>query len=549
MHMPNRAFQTVAACLLWTAASIAVAPDAPVIFNGRTLFTIQASVGSFGPQARAQAVEDRLARLSKDPLAKIDSLTISDSDIGTDIDAGDVIILSVTDADARAAGGTRQVLAAEYAKSMQAALHQSREEHSWKEGVKDVALSLLVTVIFVLALRYLQIGVARLRLLLESRRETRIRGIRLQRLELLTAQQIVWALTTMAKALQAGIVLATVYFYVSLVLSIFPSTRALSATLFAYLDSGLRAAGDGLAAYAPSLLMIVLIAVLTRYTMKLCHYFFQGIENGMLTVPGFYREWADPTYKIVRLLVLAVAAVVMFPYIPGHDSSALKGISIFFGLLFSLGSAGAVGNLVAGVLLTYTRAFQVGDRVRIADTLGDVTEKTLLATHVRTVKNEDITVPNSLVLSSHIINFSSCCRDGALILHTSVTIGYDAPWREIHQLLISAALATKDILKDPTPFVLQTALDDFYVNYQINAYTNQPGQMMSIYSELHQSIQDTFNEAGVEICSPHFSALRDGNRIAIPDNYLPKTYSAPGFRVSAAANGDARREGAAQYGS
>jgi small-conductance mechanosensitive channel len=547
--MNTRPLQKTIVVYFLVAAAIAVAKDSPVVFNGRTLFTIQAGVGSFGPEARAQAVEDRLTKLSRNPLAKIDSLTVTESETTSDIAAGDVIILSVTEADARAAGRPRHVLAAEYAKILQMALGGAREEHSFKERAKDVALSLLITVIFILALRYLQIGVARLRLLLESWGGTRIRAIRLQRLELLTAQQIVWALTTMANALQAGMVLVTLYFYLSLVLSVFPSTRALSATLFAYLDSGLRVAGSGLAAYAPSLLMIALIAVLTRYTIKACRYFFHGVETGMLTVPGFYREWADPTYKIVRFLVLAVAAVVMFPYIPGHDSSALKGVSIFFGLLFSLGSAGAVGNLVAGVLLTYTRAFQLGDRVRIADTLGDVTEKTLLATHVRTVKNEDITIPNSLVLSSHIVNFSSRCREGGLILHTSVTIGYDAPWRQIHQLLVSAALATKHILKDPQPFVLQTALDDFYVNYQINAYTDQPGQMMGIYSELHQNIQDTFNEAGVEICSPHFSALRDGNRIAIPDNYVSRTYNTPGFRVFAAANGGARTEGAAKYGS
>ena len=541
--MTTRFFQITAAGLLMAAA--ASAADAPVVFNGKTLFTIQTGVGSFSPQARAEAVEDRLNKLSENPLARIGSLTVSESEISTDIDDGDIPIVSITDADAKAAGKSRQALAAEYLQILQSALRESREQRSLKELLKDLALSILVTVIFALVLKFLHIGFGKLRVLLESWRGTRIRDIRLQRLELLTAQRVVWALTSLANAIQAVVVLVTVYFYLLLVLGIFPATRGLSATLFAYMNSGLYAVGNGLAAFTPNFLMIVIIAVLTRYLVKVCRYAFQAIETGMLTLPGFYPEWANPTYKIVRFLMLAIAAVVVFPYVPGHDSPALRGLSIFFGVLFSLGSAGAVGNLVAGVLLTYTRAFQVGDRVRIADTLGDVTARTLLATRVRTVKNEDITVPNSLVLSSHIVNYSSCCRDDALILHTSVTIGYDAPWREVHQLLISAALATTNILPEPAPFVLQTALNDFYVNYQINAYTSQPGQMMSINSELHQNIQDKFNEAGVEICSPHFAALRDANRIAIPEEYVPKTYRTPSFRLFTAGNGGARTEGTA----
>jgi small-conductance mechanosensitive channel len=192
-----------------------------------------------------------------------------------------------------------------------------------------------------------------------------------------------------------------------------------------------------------------------------------------------------------------------------------------------------VANVVAGTILTYTRAFEIGDRVRIADTVGDVIEKTLLATRVQTVKNEIVTVPNALVLGSHITNFSGSPSPRAqpLILHTTVTIGYDAPWRMVHELLIAAALRTSGIQKNPNPFVLQTSLDDFYVHYQINAYTAEPGRMTLIYAELHQNIQDCFNEAGVEIMSPHFSSLRDGNRKAVPGDYLPKTYAAPMFRV------------------
>lgn len=191
-----------------------------------------------------------------------------------------------------------------------------------------------------------------------------------------------------------------------------------------------------------------------------------------------------------------------------------------------------ISNVVAGVILTYMRPFQLGDRVKIADTVGDIIEKTLLVTRVRTIKNVDITIPNSLILGAHIINFSSSSfNPPPLILHTSVTIGYDAPWRTVHELLKKAAAATPHILKTPEPFVLQTALNDFYVSYEINAYTDEPNLMATIYSDLHQQIQDTFNEAGLEIMSPHYTQVRDGNKTTIPEEYLPKSYQAPAFRI------------------
>ncbi|NJN36121.1 MAG: mechanosensitive ion channel [Nitrospiraceae bacterium] len=205
-------------------------------------------------------------------------------------------------------------------------------------------------------------------------------------------------------------------------------------------------------------------------------------------------------------------------------------------MLFSFGSAGAVSNIIAGVVLTYMNPFRDGDRVKIADTVGDIIERTLLVTRVRTIKNVDISIPNSMVLSSHLINFSSVAKDQGLILHTSVTIGYDAPWKTVHGLLIEAARSTTDILKTPEPFVLQTSLDDFYVTYEINAYTDQANKMALIYAELHQNIQDKFNEGGVEIMSPHYATIRDGNKTTIPDPYLPKTYQAPGIRIENVGN-------------
>jgi small-conductance mechanosensitive channel len=289
--------------------------------------------------------------------------------------------------------------------------------------------------------------------------------------------------------------------------------------------------GLAVLSYLPNIFYILVIVVLIRLVIKIAHFFFSEIEKQTITIPGFYPEWATPTFKIVRFLMIAFGLVVAFPYLPGSESPAFKGVTIFLGVLFSLGSTSVVANVVTGVILTYTRAFQLGDRVKIADTIGDVVEKTLVVTRIRTIKNVDITIPNTMVLGSHITNFSSSAQSYGLILHTNVTIGYDAPWRKVHELLISAANATDNILEKPAPFVLQTSLDDFYVTYELNAFTEKPSVMAKTYSELHQNVQDKFNEAGVEIMSPHYSQIRDGNWIAIPEQYVPQDYVPRGLRI------------------
>ena len=224
--------------------------------------------------------------------------------------------------------------------------------------------------------------------------------------------------------------------------------------------------------------------------------------------------------------------VLIFPYLPGSGSDIFKGVSIFIGVLFSLGSSSAIANMVAGLVITYMRPFKIGDRIKIGDATGDVLEKTLLVTRIKTIKNEVITIPNSSVLSGNTINYTIEAQGQGLIIHTTVTIGYDIPWKTMHQVLIDAALRVDLILKEPSPFVLQTSLDDFYVSYQINAYTKEANKQALVYSNLHQNIQDVCFEQGIEILSSHYLAARDGNATTIPVDYRPKEYEDPSFNVS-----------------
>ncbi len=507
-------------------------PEGQVMLAGKTVLTIKSKVLSFSPEDRAKTISDRLAKIVKDPTFQIDSLKVVDSENSSDIVTGDLILMSVADADAQAVGKERLLLAEESAAKIRVAVELRNKEYSTKTLLFGALYSLLATLALVASLLALNHFLPRFIAKIESWRGIYIRSVRFQSIEVLNEERIVAVISTFLRWARTILLLGLLYLYIPLVLSFFPWTHGMANRLFSYILAPIEKVGLSFVSYLPNIFFLLVIAVITNYSIKLTKFLFSEVQKQTITIPGFYHDWAEPTFKIVRFLIFAFAAVVAFPYLPGSDSPAFKGVSVFLGVLFSFGSSSAISNVVAGVILTYMRAFKLGDRVKIADTVGDVVEKTLLITRIRTIKNVDITIPNAMVLSSHITNFSSSAMEYGLILHTTVTIGYDAPWRRVHELLISAASATENILELPAPFVLQTSLDDFYVSYQINAYTEKPSVMARTYSALHQNIQEKFNEGGIEIMSPHYSSLRDGNMTTIPESYLPESYMQPAFRVS-----------------
>jgi small-conductance mechanosensitive channel len=332
---------------------------------------------------------------------------------------------------------------------------------------------------------------------------------------------------------------ATFSLLLSYTLALFPQTSGISSTLMDHLGQSLGAVGKAIADYLPSGGFVLIVCVLTYYILRVLKFLSSAIENSDFGIKGLHPEMVKPTYQLARVIVVLFALVVAFPYLPGGDSEALKGVSIFLGVLLSLGSSSAVSNVLAGLVLTYMRPFHLGDRVKIADTVGDVLEKNLLVTRVRTIKNVEVVIPNSAILSNQILNYSAMSRTHGLILHTCVTIGYDAPWRTVHELLIRAALNTEGVLSSPAPFVLETSLNDFNISYELNAYTDRANEIQNIYSHLHEAIQDSFNKAGVEIMSPTFYALRDGNTVTTPSDYRPADYEPPSFRVNGTGSGSA----------
>ena len=333
------------------------------------------------------------------------------------------------------------------------------------------------------------------------------------------------------KTIYFASIVILIYFYITLFFSFFSFTQTWASVLFGYILTPLSNAIKAIIGYLPNVFAILIIFFILKYALKLIKIFFDAINSELIKIKGFYKDWATPTYMIARFLVIVFGVIVVFPYLPGSNSPFFRGISVFLGILFSFGSSSAIANIIAGVVLTYMRPFREGDFVKIAETMGKVIEKTLLVTRVRTTKNIDITVPNSLVLSSHITNYSSIAEEKSIILHTIVTMGYDISWQRMHNALIKAALLTDKVLSDPKPFVLQTMLDDYYVKYELNVHTHESQKMAYIYSELHKNIQDVFNEEGIELTAPSFMAVRDGNKKNTPDEYLEKDYEKPGFKI------------------
>jgi len=509
------------------------AAKAPVRLDGKVLLHVRVGALDYTPQDRARHIRERIIQAARDPKVDPKSIRTVDRENRTDILAGESTILVLFDQDAKAEGveKNRQALAEYYAYRIRQAIVEFRAARLsgnifWSLGFV-LGLSVLLSVLL-FTIRFLY---PRVKDRIQRWQATRISALQVKGLEVVSQERMGNFFLKLLSTLYVSLILACLAVYAILVLSLLPWTHGAARLLTEWALTAVTSIGGGILDYIPNLFFIAVIVILTRYVIKGLLFLFQAVEQGRLSLPGVSPDLAMITYKIVRFLVLAFAVVMAYPYLPGSQSEALKGVSLFIGVIFSLGSTSAVANAMAGLSLVYMKAFRVGDRVKIGDTVGDVLEMRMNVTRIRTIKNVEVTLSNKQILDSPIVNYSTEARTRGLILHTAVTIGYDAPWRTIHRLLTEAALKTEDIQREPAPFVLQTALNDFYVSYELNAYTDQPSRMADIYSQLHQNIQDSFNEAGVEIMSPHYTQLRDGGRTAIPDPYLPEGYEPRALRV------------------
>lgn len=504
----------------------------PVVFNNETLFWIYTGTETLTAKDRAKIVTSRLREIGENPNAQINNIRLTNEKNNISIYEDKTLIMTITEDDAIEANQTRQELGQSYAEKVEYSLNKIRNNYNYQSLLLGFLFSVALTILLVILWRLTKFIFPKIYNWLDQLEENKkIPSLKIQNFELISSHNIVIISKKVIGFIRFLIIVLLLYIYFPLVLGFFPWTKGLAGKLFGYITKPIISSLKSIVEYIPNIFNIVVIIFVTYYLIKLVKIVFVAIENKTLVIPGFDESWAETTYKITSFLIIAFAAIMIFPYLPGSSSPAFQGVSVFIGLLISFGSGSAISNGVAGIVLTYTNAFKIGDRVQVGETTGDVIQKNLLVTRIRTIKNVDITIPNSIVLGGHITNYTSSSNEKGLILNTTVTIGYDIPWRKVHEALITSATKIDDILKQPKPFVLQTSLDDFYVSYQLNAYTNNSHAMARIYSELHQNIQDTFFEQGIEILSPHYRALRDGNMTTIPENYLPNNYISPSFRI------------------
>lgn len=532
--------QPVAIAAMSAVASAQLVPAAtqpsngiPVKFADSEIFVVKSSpLESLTLEGRARLIQQNIQAFASgntDPK----ELKVIPLPEGYGIGSGDGMLMVITARDAEGSGKAAPELASDVMKRILLAVKNYRSRNAWKTYGLGAGFTFLSILALWQALRWNNRAFAWLTAKVSFMRGHWKRGVHFKGIEILSARKIESHALLALRFFRILVILVCLYFFLPLILSFFPETQALSSKIFGYLVTPFVTIFLTVVKYIPNLFYIFVIGVISFYVLKLISYVFTLLERGELKFDWFYDDWARPSYQIVRVLVIVTALISAYPYIPGSSSQAFQGVGLVLGAIISFASSSAISNIVAGVILTYTRAFRLNDRIKIGDTTGDVVEKTLLVTRIKTIKQVVVTIPNSLVMGAQIINFSTSAASGeGVILHTSVTIGYDVPWSQVQSLLIEAALKTEKVLKQPEPFVLQTSLDDFYVSYEINAYTKEPEKMAVIYSDLHQNILETFDRASVEIMSPHYYALRDGNAAAVPSILGKSGYTPPSFNIS-----------------
>lgn len=491
-------------------------PGVPLIVDGDTLFRLYNRKGGMQPEARVKEIATEILAAGKSMKLIPDSVYVFEGDYTTDIMSGSRVIISLTDNDALWQNSTRQLLGAEYKVIIEGKINQLHAKYGLQQKVKGVLYVVAIIGVMSLLIWCTNWCYRRWRFRVVRSLLRRSRHITVKDYELLNLHRMGVLFMTAFNVMRVLIILLLLFICIPMVFVVFPETKSLTYTIFGYVWNPLTGIVRSVVGFLPDLIQIIIIVLCFRYLVKGLHYLMNEIGSGRLKLSGFYPDWAQPTYYILRLLCYSFMLVMIWPLLPNSNSEVFQGVSVFIGIIVSLGSSSIIGNVMAGMVMTYMRPFRVGDFIKYGDTEGFVLEKTVLVTRIRTRKNNVITVPNSNLLGAQTTNFTSSAQDYGIIVHTKVTIGYDMPWQKIRQLLLDAAHKTKNLRLSPEPFVLITALDDFYVEYELNAYTKDYQQLPFIYSDLHHNILDVFHSNGVEIMSPHIYAHRSDLELQIP---------------------------------
>lgn len=500
---------------------------APVVIDGVTLFRLR-GVTAFPAERRAANVRNAIIELADDSRIGVDEIKIEEADDRSTITVRGKVIVNIMDLDGQVETASRQLLALVYQERIREIVIEYREARSGGTLMRNAAYALAVTALFVLLLWGSRFLFRRLDRWVERHVKRGVQELASKSHYVIQAGPVWGLIATLLRMLRVVIVLVLTYFYLNTVLGLFPWTRPAAKVLLQLILNPLLSVWSGFVGQLPNLIYLAVLFFVVRYALKLIRVFFRGVGSGRIRLTNFEAEWADPTYKIVRIAVIAFAVVLAYPYIPGSDSAAFKGVSVFIGVLLSLGSSSFIASMIAGLAMTYRGAFREGDLIRIGETLGTVEDVKLMVTRLRTAKNEKVILPNSNVLATDVINYTQAAKADGLIVHSTIGIGYDTPWRQVEAMLLEAVSRTEGLQSDPPPFVLQDALGDFAVQYQVNAYWGGDSSLWKIRSDLHANIQDVFNENGVQIMSPAYEADPEQPKVVPPERWFEAPARKPG---------------------
>jgi small-conductance mechanosensitive channel len=329
------------------------------------------------------------------------------------------------------------------------------------------------------------------------------KGIKFRNYTLLTSARLLHIGFFFSKLSMYAILIISFYISITLLFSIYPGTRNFALTLLHGLIDPFLSIIKSFIAYIPNLLRIAVIVAVTHYLVKFMKFFSKEIEAKRMVISGFYPDWARATFNLLRFLAYAFMMILIFPLLPDSETAVFRGVSVFLGVLFSLGSTTVISNVVAGLVLTYMRSFKLGDRVKVGEVLGDVVEKTPFAVRIKTSKKEVVTVPNGTLLSSNVVNFSTSGDEkSGIILYMPITVSYDIPLRNAIELITKAAYKTENVLDSPAPFVLVKNLGSYATELELNIYTNEPEKQPRIFSDINGNVRDLFEQNGISMTTP-----------------------------------------------
>ena len=481
-----------------------ITQGAPVAIDGDTLFSFYAALGGVTFIDRAVSAEENIYSLGKDRNAKPDSIYLLKLEGGhqTEIMYQHRVIMSVTNEDALWMNMPIDSLSYIKRATIVDAIKQLQKKHSLLQIFKRLGLFAMIICIQALLIYFTNWLYRKLKRYIIGISHTKFKPLIIRDYEFLDTKRQARIFIFSVNILRFFLIFMQLVITVPMLFSIFPQTKSFAMTLFGYILNPVKSILLAIVNYIPNLFTIIIIYYSIRYLIKGIRFLAKEVESGRLKIPGFYADWAMPSFNIIRFLFYAFMIAMIYPYLPGSGTGVFQGVSIFVGLIVSFGSSNIIGNIISGMVITYMRPFKVGDRIKINDTIGNVIEKTPFVTRIRTPKNEIITIPNSFVMSSHTTNYTTSARDFGLIIHTDIAFGYEVTWQKAHECLIKAAKRTTGIMKGKEPFVLDLGLEDNYNSYQINVYLSDADKMTNVMTELHSNIQDICIEEGIDMKSP-----------------------------------------------